>query len=1014
MNRYYHQAKTQSGISLIEALISLAVLSFGLLAIASFQAKLISGSGDNKTKSEAMSLAEQKLDELRSYTTEEKLVANFKGTATTAGELFPEHAFGSLPTLPTAVTMVACDFTATPQPYTTVDDNNNPIAGNNASYTRQWRYCLQDNELLYAAVDVSWGDLDGTTQTVSLDTTVSWKNPAASVRLADIPEKPLVPSATGRAYLGDGSVSDAQLSQGTDNQDGTTTVLKANNGADVALVDSATKEIVLTLVDACKSQDDTCFEFVKIKGRVYFDSSSTATPNDVYVLASDAAYCTRRGNVAASTDTNLVPLATTPNGNYKYFDYTCYLGGGWYGNIGLIITGNSRAKVCVGDPNASFLDGTDKWKRPEVATRRVYRGMLYQLVADGSDDYTLWRTASGTATAHVADPSNLPLYFSKGIQDSAQLPGVTFDTDSNQYVSGWSARWPAMRWPTYPVGHDYVVIRSINGADYTDCITPLTRADSNIDITGDGVADGVGSLFNGAPTDFICLNEEERPSPLPADYVRQYPYLDTFNGDGDNLDGILTAAGVLAVDTGESVYGAPSECPYDPSRPPSSMHTISGKVINTTSSGAFDLRGPTADIATSATTLNTSDGADDCVITASNGDGTELDYTCQVYEWGSGWTGYVNLKPINTVECTATQHAYLNPAIKDSNKTSEDFSCENLAEVLISGSVAINAENDLTGTKITALGDNGMEYDCTPASTAGEFFTYTCNVLELSLGSGWSGVVTITDPDGDGADYSCAPTSWRFDNNPGPMTANATCTGPYSVYHVSGTAKKGVGIADLYTGMTISTAPTGSSTGGTCSWYLVGSDVGYGCDLTVDKRVSSSWTGSIVITPPSTAWCGSTTAISSTSVSISSTPVTLADVSCLAVAPVIFQGTIYDRVTPINDNLWELASPYITVNDDVKGVVATYYSGCIAYWVDYALNDDTTYSCTTQARYNPGEKLNGDLVFTLRAGRKLCVANGAEAINASVPITNAKALDVIVKNFVVVNDTVDCATVSVP
>ena len=57
--------QTNSGIGLIEVLITTVVIAVGLLAVASLQGNLIGGSRDNKTRAEAKALADSKIEELR-------------------------------------------------------------------------------------------------------------------------------------------------------------------------------------------------------------------------------------------------------------------------------------------------------------------------------------------------------------------------------------------------------------------------------------------------------------------------------------------------------------------------------------------------------------------------------------------------------------------------------------------------------------------------------------------------------------------------------------------------------------------------------------------------------------------------------------------------------------------------------------------------------------------------------------------------------------------------------------
>lgn len=58
--------RLQKGLGLIEVLVTVVIVSIGLLALASFQGNLLFGSADNKARSEARALAETKIEELRS------------------------------------------------------------------------------------------------------------------------------------------------------------------------------------------------------------------------------------------------------------------------------------------------------------------------------------------------------------------------------------------------------------------------------------------------------------------------------------------------------------------------------------------------------------------------------------------------------------------------------------------------------------------------------------------------------------------------------------------------------------------------------------------------------------------------------------------------------------------------------------------------------------------------------------------------------------------------------------
>lgn len=133
-------SQRQKGIGLIEVLIATVVIAVGLLAVAMFQTNLISGSGENKTRAQAMVLAEQKMEEIRN-------------NITVAG-------------------------------YNAVAGGNDTATGTNASYTRSWTITGGDHPARKnIAVQVSWGG-GGTDERVNLVTEMAWITPEKSATSA--------------------------------------------------------------------------------------------------------------------------------------------------------------------------------------------------------------------------------------------------------------------------------------------------------------------------------------------------------------------------------------------------------------------------------------------------------------------------------------------------------------------------------------------------------------------------------------------------------------------------------------------------------------------------------------------------------------------------------------------------------------------------------------------------------------------------------------------------------------
>ena len=70
-----HIHRTESGFSLLEVLIAVVILSFGLLALATLQLSLFKSSAASKAQSVALSLAKGKIETMRSFKTLDDYIA---------------------------------------------------------------------------------------------------------------------------------------------------------------------------------------------------------------------------------------------------------------------------------------------------------------------------------------------------------------------------------------------------------------------------------------------------------------------------------------------------------------------------------------------------------------------------------------------------------------------------------------------------------------------------------------------------------------------------------------------------------------------------------------------------------------------------------------------------------------------------------------------------------------------------------------------------------------------------
>jgi Tfp pilus assembly protein PilV len=409
----------QHGFSLTEALVAFSVVAIGLLAVATFQSGLFSESAYNKARMEALALAQQKIEQLKHYTQADETA------------YIDENGDG----------VMDADGTYT----------DNDIVGQNAVFQRSWALGTVDLGK-DVVVTVAWTDADNQQQAVSLASDIPWISPRTSAdQIAGLTD-PWVDSPTGRAKLGEGRLADIPTKDlisfpNIYPGDG----LEMYQHDDNLLLANSNGDILLTLLEACSTTSGDCKDFVRIAGTVYLDTANLRMSlEDIKVLASDAAHCARW-----VPDGTLASPPTTPSGDYEYFHYTCYLGGGWHGNIGFVTTAGLQLtdKVCQGDPTAF-----DEWEQPVIALRRAYRGMISKSV-------------SGTTK-----------YFSHGIKDAARITGqdFVFTALSSSATEGYHC---------------------------SEIDAPMTRLDSSS-----------GKLFTDVPTDFVCLNLDEDSNGSP-DYL---------------------------------------------------------------------------------------------------------------------------------------------------------------------------------------------------------------------------------------------------------------------------------------------------------------------------------------------------------------------------------------------------------------------------------------------------------------------------------------------------------------
>lgn len=315
---YTSKIKTLRGIGLIEVLITTVVVGVGLLALGSLQGGLMSASGDNKARAEAIKLAEAKLEEYRNNI----IKGNYDAVVSSAA--------------------------------------NESIAGSNETFSRGWvvtNAAAPNRKNI--SVQVMWG-AGGADETVNMVNELVWADPGKATdyssggnglsaratspnnNSSETPAKQFDPNQiTGETPLNDGS-----------------NILKYNDGeGHIYLLDSTGKVLIQFNGGVIHT----------IKGNVYSGNvekgkNPTISPlTDYPVTFSDLAYC-------------LFPVTSGQSDYICYFGGDCNNGGGdgcagidgpspytainggWYGKVGLIETDSAsfhNKKVCFAEDIAS-------------------------------------------------------------------------------------------------------------------------------------------------------------------------------------------------------------------------------------------------------------------------------------------------------------------------------------------------------------------------------------------------------------------------------------------------------------------------------------------------------------------------------------------------------------------------------------------------------------------------------------------------------------------------------------
>ena len=427
------------GFVLIEALIALMLISVGLVAVSKLQVLSLSSAGESKSRSEAAVLSQKKLEELRNIL--------LRGT-----------------------------FTGAP-----LASNTATVVGTNATYAMTWTVSTpsttQEQRLL--RLTTTWTDARNVAQRLDLNSLIAWDDPGSQVKL-NLPPGGALIAPTGSAQRGTG-INVGIV--GTANTDGSRILV--TNGRTSLLSGGGIELLVLP------AKNGVTQSFTTITGRVYFDQTATVpNSNNIQVRLSSEGECIYNNSTATINAQTAVPNGSN---SYKYFTYTCYVGPGWYGNVGVVIdssvNGNAaNATICLGDPNfnGGVSDGTLISAHPIAAATRAYRGF------------------KGTTGS----------FYSTGVA-GGRYYGLPLGTPPTQQTPTWLGSSDGLpdgrpRPSAYPIS--YPSLAAGAPTDYFDQDFLITRISGNASCQSKMLGGITTNVFKRNAGQYFCINPDNDPA----------------------------------------------------------------------------------------------------------------------------------------------------------------------------------------------------------------------------------------------------------------------------------------------------------------------------------------------------------------------------------------------------------------------------------------------------------------------------------------------------------------------
>lgn len=377
----------QRGVAILESVIAALVVGAGSAALLKMHASMVDGSSVAKRKTEAVSVATSKLEELR------------------AVMLKTEH---------TQLDGADC------VPGTMLQSGSDEVPGSNGiGIQRQWAVSATcDPSYVRIDVSASWGDKPE--ETLTLGGAVGWSDPARKIEPAGAANAGDTPLGKNAWRPSTPILYDTLPAGAVNNGDGTFVVRQAADGRYEVLerTNGGQYQVVL----------QSNVELVKLSGLVAVHSSASVNMTRLRVVPSGSAYCgdmLRFGN-QNSADTYGLGNGTVSSSNDRAGAYTCYVPIGWNGNLALMQQGASAScgfKLLDGDrggscnyPQVMACPGNSG--SPALTGQRAVR----VLVTDNAGR-SVGQTGVQKWHERMVSPGNSPLSRTERLDFAVYVPG---------------------------------------------------------------------------------------------------------------------------------------------------------------------------------------------------------------------------------------------------------------------------------------------------------------------------------------------------------------------------------------------------------------------------------------------------------------------------------------------------------------------------------------------------------------------------------------------------------------